>query len=216
MRSVQYRSTTRIPTNRSGTHLSAADLPLEAITICSLSFVAITLRSAAIATDITKVTTISTLKLFWVRYRVPLHLPLDTPRSCFPVPTLSHLHPRIRACSIRGQSFGLGTTEIGLNYRLRHGLPVPTVPALPRTAKRTPQVTFVDPEFNKVLANTSHPLHNAAREFYLHLALNHEVRQQTLCAQKFVPATTRDFPEISLVQQVHMDEYASDRASFIL
>ena len=79
------------------------------------------------------------------------------------------------AHSIRGQMFGLGTTEIGLNYRLRNGLPVPTVPPLPPGAKETPHVNFVDPEFMRVLENKAHPLHEAAAEFYLHLALNHEV-----------------------------------------
>lgn len=71
--------------------------------------------------------------------------------------------------------FGLGTTEIGLNYRLRNGLPVPTVPPLPPGAKRTPHVNFIDPEFLRVVENKAHPLHQAAVEFYLHLALNHEV-----------------------------------------
>ena len=72
--------------------------------------------------------------------------------------------------------FGLGTTEIGLNYRLRNRLPVPTVPPLPPGAKRTPHVNFIDPEFARVVENKAHPLHEAAVEFYLHLALNHEVR----------------------------------------
>ncbi|CBJ26371.1 similar to Probable phospholipid-transporting ATPase ID (ATPase class I type 8B member 2) [Ectocarpus siliculosus] len=83
-----------------------------------------------------------------------------------------------RKCSIRGQMFGLGTTEIGLNYRLRNGLPVPTVPPLPPGAKRTPHVNFIDPEFSRVVENKAHPLHEAAVEFYLHLALNHEVQPE--------------------------------------
>ncbi|CAM9504783.1 unnamed protein product, partial [Hapterophycus canaliculatus] len=33
-----------------------------------------------------------------------------------------------RKCSIGDQMFGLGTTEIGLDYRLRNHLPIPTVP----------------------------------------------------------------------------------------
>lgn len=97
--------------------------------------------------------------------------------------TTSHPNPNTRAirlrhvtCSIRGQPFGLGTTEIGLNYRLRNRLPVPTVPPLPPGAKRTPHVNFIDPEFARVVGNAAHPLHDAAAEFYLHLALNHEVR----------------------------------------
>lgn len=81
--------------------------------------------------------------------------------------------------------FGLGTTEIGLNYRLRNRLPVPTVPPLPPGAKQTPHVNFVDPEFMNVLENKAHPLHAAAEEFYLHLALNHEVT--SACAR--VPAS---------------------------
>lgn len=79
------------------------------------------------------------------------------------------------AHSIHGHTFGLGTTEIGLNYRLRNRLPVPTVPPLPPGAKQTPHVNFVDPEFVRVMENKAHPLHKAAVEFYLHLALNHEV-----------------------------------------
>lgn len=77
--------------------------------------------------------------------------------------------------------FGLGTTEIGLNYRLRNQLPVPTVPPLPPGAKRTPHVNFVDPEFVRVVGNKAHPLHQAAADFYLHLALNHEVGLSFLC-----------------------------------
>lgn len=77
--------------------------------------------------------------------------------------------------SIRGHMFGLGTTEIGLNYRLRNRLPVPTVPPVPPGAKRTPNVNFIDPEFARVVENKAHPLHEAAVEFFLHLALNHEV-----------------------------------------
>lgn len=77
--------------------------------------------------------------------------------------------------SIRGQAFGLGTTEIGLNYRRRNNLPMPTVPPQPPGAKCTPHVNFVDPEFSKVLESAEHPIHDHALEFYLHLALNHEV-----------------------------------------
>ncbi len=90
-------------------------------------------------------------------------------------PTPLHPPTCIVGHSIRGQMFGLGTTEIGLNYRLRNHLPVPTVPSLPPGAKQTPHVHFVDPEFMNVLENKAHPLHAAAQEFYLHLALNHEV-----------------------------------------
>ncbi|CAM9436840.1 unnamed protein product, partial [Scytosiphon promiscuus] len=83
-----------------------------------------------------------------------------------------------RKCSIGGQMFGLGTTEIGLNYRLRNHLPVPTVPSLPPGAKQTPHVNFIDPEFARVVENKAHPTHAAAAEFYLHLALNHEVQPE--------------------------------------
>ncbi|CAN0443738.1 unnamed protein product, partial [Hapterophycus canaliculatus] len=63
-------------------------------------------------------------------------------------------------------------------YRLRNHLPIPTVPPLPPGAKQTPHVNFVDPEFTRVVENKAHPLHEAAVEFYLHLALNHEVQPE--------------------------------------
>lgn len=103
-----------------------------------------------------------------------------------PLPAcLQHTHAQpvyfrfllLPGCSIRGQTFGLGTTEIGLNYRKRNGLPVPLVPPMPPGAKQTMQVNFVDPEFTRVMENAAHPLHDATLEFYLHLALNHEVSE---------------------------------------
>lgn len=47
-------------------------------------------------------------------------------------------------------------------------------------------MNFIDPEFVRVVGNKAHPLHGAAMEFYLHLALNHEVgrvRASFLCAR---------------------------------
>ncbi|CAM9776695.1 unnamed protein product [Choristocarpus tenellus] len=81
-----------------------------------------------------------------------------------------------RKCSIRGQIFGLGTTEIGLSYRKRNNLPIPSVPLYNPIQSTTPYVNFVDPRFFKVMRQVGEPLHRQAHEFCLHLALNHEVQ----------------------------------------
>ncbi|CAM9749104.1 unnamed protein product, partial [Discosporangium mesarthrocarpum] len=81
-----------------------------------------------------------------------------------------------RKCSIRGRVFGLGTTEIGREYRKRNDLPVPYVPLFASGEQETPHVNFFDPELSRVLRRSSEPLHEHVRSFFLHLALNHEAR----------------------------------------
>jgi len=80
-----------------------------------------------------------------------------------------------RKCSINGESYGLGTTAIGLSYLKRNNLPVPLVPEKPRDALETPHVNFVDPKFEKVMSDPSHKEYKHCCEFFLSLALNHEV-----------------------------------------
>ena len=80
-----------------------------------------------------------------------------------------------RKCSINGESYGLGTTAIGLSYLKRNNLPVPLVPDKPRDALETPHVNFIDPKFEKVLSDPTHKEYKNCCEFFLSLALNHEV-----------------------------------------
>jgi len=80
-----------------------------------------------------------------------------------------------RKCSINGKSYGLGTTAIGLSFLRRNNMPIPAVPIPDPNDPETPHVNFVDPEFAKIIADPNHPEHSAARDFFLCLALNHDV-----------------------------------------
>ena len=80
-----------------------------------------------------------------------------------------------RKCSINGKSYGLGTTAIGLSFLKRNNLEIPVVPPKPVGDPETPHVNFIDPGFSKIMKQPSHPEHKNACEFFLSLALNHDV-----------------------------------------
>ena len=80
-----------------------------------------------------------------------------------------------RKCSINGTSYGLGTTEIGRAYAQRMGLAIPSEPVRDPSDPVTPHVNFCDPTMKAALSNALSSQHDAIREFFLHLALNHEV-----------------------------------------
>ena len=80
-----------------------------------------------------------------------------------------------RKCSINGNSYGLGTTAIGLSFLKRNKLQIPIVPPKPAGDPDTPHVNFIDPTFSEIMNNSSHPEHKNACEFFLSLALNHDV-----------------------------------------
>jgi len=80
-----------------------------------------------------------------------------------------------RKCSIAGVSYGQGTTEIGRAFRFRNNLPIPAEPVRSPDDPKTPNVNFVDPEMSAILADKSHPRAQRTHEFFLSLALNHEV-----------------------------------------
>mmetsp|Transcript_15420 Transcript_15420/g.30739 ORF Transcript_15420/g.30739 Transcript_15420/m.30739 type:complete len:1231 (+) Transcript_15420:239-3931(+) len=80
-----------------------------------------------------------------------------------------------RKCSIAGKSYGLGTTAIGLSFLKRNNMQIPVVPPKPADDPDTPHVNFIDPEFSKIMKDPSHPEYRAACDFFLSLALNHDV-----------------------------------------
>lgn len=81
-----------------------------------------------------------------------------------------------RKCSIGGVSYGLGTTEIGAAYRTRLGLPPVPTPVADPSEPNTPHVGFIDPLMRPAL-NGDHGAETQKRceEFYISLALNHDV-----------------------------------------
>ena len=103
-------------------------------------------------------------------------------------------------CSIQGVSYGTGTTEIGKAYRLRHNLPIEEeLP--PRLGEpKTPNVNFRDPDpadkarphLGKVLSDAGHPRHQNVHEFFLSLALNHEVLPEVHDGQMYLSASNPD------------------------
>ena len=84
-----------------------------------------------------------------------------------------------RKCSINGISYGLGTTAIGLSFMKRNNIPVPSVPPKPSGDPETPHVNFIDPEFSKVMRYGKGSEYWNACDFFLSLALNHEVLPET-------------------------------------
>ncbi|GMH62366.1 hypothetical protein TrST_g13763 [Triparma strigata] len=80
-----------------------------------------------------------------------------------------------RKCSINGNSYGLGTTAIGLSFLKRNNKPIPAVPPKPADEPDTPNVNFIDPAFSKIMKDPSHPEYKFCCEFFLSLALNHDV-----------------------------------------
>ena len=80
-----------------------------------------------------------------------------------------------RKCSIAGRSYGKGTTAIGLSFLKRNKIEIPVVPPKPVDDPETPHVNFIDPDFSKIMKDPSHIEHATACEFFLSLALNHDV-----------------------------------------
>ncbi|GMH85294.1 hypothetical protein TL16_g10184 [Triparma laevis f. inornata] len=80
-----------------------------------------------------------------------------------------------RKCSINGNSYGLGTTAIGMSFLKRNNKPIPVVPDKPAEEPDTSNVNFIDPSFSKIMKDKSHPEYKNCCEFFLSLALNHDV-----------------------------------------
>ena len=97
-----------------------------------------------------------------------------------------------RKCSIAGASYGLGTTEIGRAYRQRHNLPIPPEPVKPKDEVTTPYVNFVDPAISSVLSDKAHPASQSVHEFFLSLALNHEVMPEDVQGDIVLSASNPD------------------------
>jgi phospholipid-transporting ATPase len=56
---------------------------------------------------------------------------------------------------------------------------VPVVPPKPEGEPDTPHVNFIDPTFSEIMKNPNHPEYQNARDFFLCLALNHDVLPET-------------------------------------
>lgn len=87
-----------------------------------------------------------------------------------------------RKCSIAGVSYGLGMTDIGRRVLKARGLSVAAGAADPRPppgSQQTPRVNLYDPALEEALRDELHPQHSAVHDFFLHLALNHEVIAET-------------------------------------
>ena len=97
-----------------------------------------------------------------------------------------------RKCSIDGTSYGLGTTEIGRAYRARNNLPIPKEPVRPADEPATPYVNFVDPAISVVLNDEDHPKLQGVHEFFLSLALNHEVMPEESNGETILSAANPD------------------------
>jgi len=97
-----------------------------------------------------------------------------------------------RKCSINGESYGLGTTAIGLSYLKRNNLPTPLVPSPSRDALETPHVNFIDPKFEKVMENPKHPEYKNCCDFFLSLALNHDVLPEESSGRVIYSASSPD------------------------
>ena len=97
-----------------------------------------------------------------------------------------------RKCSIDGISYGLGTTEIGRAYRARNNLPIPMEPERLANELQTPYVNFVDPAITAVLYNQDHPKLQGVHEFFLSLALNHEVMPEHSNGEIILSASNPD------------------------
>jgi phospholipid-translocating P-type ATPase (flippase) len=97
-----------------------------------------------------------------------------------------------RKCSIGGISYGLGTTEIGRAYRARNNMPIPPEPVKPADEPNTPYVNFVDPTMSAILKDKGHPRAQAVHEFFLSLALNHEVMPEENNGEIILSASNPD------------------------
>uniref|UniRef100_A0A7S2WGS7 Phospholipid-transporting ATPase n=1 Tax=Rhizochromulina marina TaxID=1034831 RepID=A0A7S2WGS7_9STRA len=97
-----------------------------------------------------------------------------------------------RKCSIQGISYGLGTTEIGLAYRIRNNLPIPPDPAPIPGALKIKHVNFVDPALDAVINDRNHPRNQGVHEFLLSLALNHEAMPEQHRGEVIISASNPD------------------------
>ena len=97
-----------------------------------------------------------------------------------------------RKCSINGVSYGLGTTEIGKAYAKRMNLPIPDEPVKDPNDPVTPHVNFSDPELKAALQNKASAQGEAIGEFFLHLALNHEVIPEDVAGNLVYSASNPD------------------------
>eukprot|EP00615_Pteridomonas_danica_P002232 CAMPEP_0114336722 /NCGR_PEP_ID=MMETSP0101-20121206/5901_1 /TAXON_ID=38822 ORGANISM="Pteridomonas danica, Strain PT" /NCGR_SAMPLE_ID=MMETSP0101 /ASSEMBLY_ACC=CAM_ASM_000211 /LENGTH=498 /DNA_ID=CAMNT_0001468749 /DNA_START=1229 /DNA_END=2726 /DNA_ORIENTATION=+ len=97
-----------------------------------------------------------------------------------------------RKCSIGGISYGLGTTEIGRAYRMRNNLPIPPEPIRPSDEPNTPYVNFVDPAMTAILKDKGHPKAQLVHDFFLSLALNHEVMPEESNGEIILSASNPD------------------------
>ena len=71
-------------------------------------------------------------------------------------------------CTIKGVSYGLGTTQIARS-NLRRRAWVPPEPPQEPSEPSTPNVNFVDPRVRKVLKDPADPSYAAVYEFMLTL-----------------------------------------------
>ena len=78
-------------------------------------------------------------------------------------------------CSIGGVSYGLGLTQIGRAYRERNGIAIVEPPPPDPSIPPTPFVNIIDPALVAVMKDESHPNYGKFRDFFLALALNHDV-----------------------------------------
>mmetsp|Transcript_91190 Transcript_91190/g.162391 ORF Transcript_91190/g.162391 Transcript_91190/m.162391 type:complete len:1119 (+) Transcript_91190:76-3432(+) len=80
-----------------------------------------------------------------------------------------------RKFCVDGVSYGQGVTEIKRQVMFRKGLPVTEPPPPPPDAKKTSNVDLVDPVLDELLKNKSGGQYEKVKDFFFHLAVNHEV-----------------------------------------
>lgn len=78
-------------------------------------------------------------------------------------------------CSIGGVRYGLGLTQIGRAFRERNNLTIVEPPPRDPTEAITPFVNINDPALVAVMKNERDPQHAKCLDFWLALALNHDV-----------------------------------------
>lgn len=92
--------------------------------------------------------------------------------------TLTSNSMDFRKCTVKGISYGKGTTQIARSNLKRKGLPIPPEPVKDENEPDTPNVNFTDDRVRKILGNKNDPAYPAMYEFMLHLALNHDVQPE--------------------------------------
>lgn len=85
-----------------------------------------------------------------------------------------------RKCSIHGQTYGTGMTEIGKAALRRMGQDVPVEPKLDPSVIKTPYVNFIDPSlFDDLRGERGPGPQQHIEAFFLHLAICHTVIPET-------------------------------------